>query len=228
MRSPACSTAAFQMRRPIAAAAQRRAARCRSRKRESTVVVDAGNRRCRRAVELDRSESHRASTRGKARGVAEAGISSHSAAARSRRRRRSPPAPSRVMRRSLWSFTASNSRAWLTSNTESSDRLASAMSSRLPTPLPFSARPISSRTAGSSIVAGIVQALAVGDLLHGAAQDLARARLRQPRHGDRELEGGDRPDLARAPARRIPARSRPAVAVDAGLQHDEAAAAPRP
>src|SRR5882757_7941214 len=30
--------------------------------------------------------------------------------------------------------------------------------------------------------------IAVGDLLDGAAQDFSRARLRQPRHRDRELE----------------------------------------
>src|SRR5262245_8883702 len=37
--------------------------------------------------------------------------------------------------------------------------------------------------------------LTVGDLLHGAAQDLPRTRLRQPRHRDRELERRDRPDF---------------------------------
>ena len=65
----------------------------------------------------------------------------------------------------------------------------------LPTPLPFSAPPISSRIAGSSIVAGIDHGCAVGDLLHRAAQDLARARLRQPRDRDGELERRDRADL---------------------------------
>ena len=50
--------------------------------------------------------------------------------------------------------------------------------------------------------------LAVGDLLDGAAQDFARARLRQPRHHDGELERRHRADLARAPAPRTPARSR--------------------
>src|SRR4029453_150409 len=35
--------------------------------------------------------------------------------------------------------------------------------------------------------------LAVGDLLHGAAQDFPRPRLRQPPNCDRELEGRDRP-----------------------------------
>src|SRR5215475_8570805 len=35
---------------------------------------------------------------------------------------------------------------------------------------------------------------AVGDPLHGAAEDLARARLRQPFHHDGELEGGHGPD----------------------------------
>src|SRR5262249_28212806 len=34
-------------------------------------------------------------------------------------------------------------------------------------------------------------ALAVGDLLHGAAQDLSGARLRQSTDGDGELEGGN-------------------------------------
>src|SRR5438094_9484955 len=37
--------------------------------------------------------------------------------------------------------------------------------------------------------------LAVSDFLHGAAQNLSRARLRQPHNGDRELERGDRADL---------------------------------
>src|SRR5438445_979146 len=38
-------------------------------------------------------------------------------------------------------------------------------------------------------------AFAVGDLLDGAAQDLAGARLRQPADRDRELEGCDGPKL---------------------------------
>src|SRR4051812_22360752 len=38
-------------------------------------------------------------------------------------------------------------------------------------------------------------ALAVGDLLDGAAQDFSRARLRQTADGDRELEGRDGPEL---------------------------------
>src|SRR6516225_4931330 len=37
--------------------------------------------------------------------------------------------------------------------------------------------------------------LAVGDLFHGTAQDLARPGLRQPRHGQRELESRNRTDL---------------------------------
>src|SRR6185295_18028426 len=37
--------------------------------------------------------------------------------------------------------------------------------------------------------------LAVGDLLHGAAQDLAGARLGQALHHERSLERGDRTDL---------------------------------
>src|SRR5262249_59763599 len=37
--------------------------------------------------------------------------------------------------------------------------------------------------------------LGVGDLLHGAAQDFPRTRLRQPRDCNRELEGRDRPDF---------------------------------
>src|SRR6516165_10736437 len=37
--------------------------------------------------------------------------------------------------------------------------------------------------------------LAIGDFLHGAAQNLARARLRQPSNRNRKLEGGNRADL---------------------------------
>src|SRR5262249_24241973 len=40
-----------------------------------------------------------------------------------------------------------------------------------------------------------IPGLPVGDLLHRAAQDLARARFRQAIDGNCELEGGDRTDL---------------------------------
>src|SRR2546430_3854999 len=64
--------------------------------------------------------------------------------------------------------------------------------------------------------------LAIGDLLHGAAQDFPRTRLRQPRDRDRKLEGCDRPDFF--------AHEADALLLDlghgpvyAGLEHDEAA-----
>ena len=50
------------------------------------------------------------------------------------------------------------------------------------TPAPSATRRSRRGSTGSSIVAGTVYSRAVGDLLHRAAQDLARARLRQPRH----------------------------------------------
>ena len=64
--------------------------------------------------------------------------------------------------------------------------------------------------------------VAVGDLLHGPAQDLARARLRQPRHRDRKLEGGDRADFFtnERDALLFDFRRQP---IDAGFEHDEAA-----
>ena len=47
------------------------------------------------------------------------------------------------------------------------------------------------------MVAGMVQGRspAVSDPFHGAAKDRARARLRQPGDGYRQLEGSDRADL---------------------------------
>src|SRR5262245_16484714 len=63
--------------------------------------------------------------------------------------------------------------------------------------------------------------LAVGDLLHGAAENLARARLRQPPDGDRELEGGDRPDFLAYQRDAFPL-DLVGRAVDARLEHDEA------
>src|SRR5262249_55979400 len=61
----------------------------------------------------------------------------------------------------------------------------------------------------------------VGDLLHGAAQDFPRARLRQPRDRDRKLEGCDWSDFF--------AHETDALlldlgrgSVDSGLEHDEA------
>src|SRR6516225_8432481 len=64
--------------------------------------------------------------------------------------------------------------------------------------------------------------LAVGDLLHGAAQDFSLTRLRQPRDCDRKLEGRDRPDFFahESDAFLLDLGDRP---VDAGLEHDEAA-----
>src|SRR5262249_43575272 len=64
--------------------------------------------------------------------------------------------------------------------------------------------------------------LAVGDLLHGTAQDFSRTRLRQPCDRNRELEGGDRTDFfAHEPdAFLLDLGRRP---LDAGLKHDEAA-----
>src|SRR6516225_9062467 len=64
--------------------------------------------------------------------------------------------------------------------------------------------------------------LAVGDLLHGAAQDFPRTRLRQPGDGDRELERRDRPYFFahERDAFLLDLGDRP---VDAGLEHDEAA-----
>src|SRR5499433_1393501 len=64
--------------------------------------------------------------------------------------------------------------------------------------------------------------LAVGDLLHGAAQDFSRTRLRQPRDCDRELERRDRPNFFahESDAFLLDFGDPP---VDAGLEHDEAA-----
>src|SRR5215470_16868876 len=64
--------------------------------------------------------------------------------------------------------------------------------------------------------------LAVGDLLHGAAQDFPRTRLRQPGDSDRKLERRDRPDFFahESDAFLLDLGDRP---VDAGLEHDEAA-----
>src|SRR5579885_2277510 len=64
--------------------------------------------------------------------------------------------------------------------------------------------------------------LAVGDLLDGAAQDLARARLRQPLNRDGEAERGDRADLVAHQLNDLPLDLL-RRAVDAGLEHDEAA-----
>src|SRR5262245_23994625 len=62
--------------------------------------------------------------------------------------------------------------------------------------------------------------LAVGDLLDGAAQNLSRARLGQPRDRDRDLERRDRADLLahESAALLLDLSRRP---VDAGLEHDE-------
>src|SRR5215472_12578063 len=64
--------------------------------------------------------------------------------------------------------------------------------------------------------------LAIGDFLHGAAQDFARARLRQPRHGNRKLEGGNRPDLLADENNAFPLELADR-ALYADLEHDEAA-----
>src|SRR6516165_7591986 len=63
---------------------------------------------------------------------------------------------------------------------------------------------------------------AVGDLLHRAAQDLARAGFRQPRHGNGDFERRDRADLVanERNAFLLDFSRRP---VDAGFEHDEAA-----
>src|SRR6516165_438066 len=64
--------------------------------------------------------------------------------------------------------------------------------------------------------------LAIGDLLHGAAQAFPRARLRQPRDRDRKLAGCDRADFF---AHETDALLLDLVrgSVDSGLEHDEAA-----
>jgi hypothetical protein len=54
---------------------------------------------------------------------------------------------------------------------------------------------ISSRMAGSSIVAGIFHASPVGDFLHGRPQDLARTGLGQPLDHHHVLERRNRTDL---------------------------------
>src|SRR6516225_5912176 len=69
---------------------------------------------------------------------------------------------------------------------------------------------------------GHLPGLAIGDFFYGAAQDLAGAGFRQPRHGDRDFERRDRSDLI--------ANKREAFLLDlgrrppyAGFEHDEAA-----
>ena len=89
----------------------------------------------------------------------------------------------------------------------------------MPTPLLFSTLSISSRIAGSSIVAGMVQGAPSAIFF---AQNLARARLRQPGDRDRQLEGRNRPDLLadEADAFLLDLGDRP---VRTRLEHDEAA-----
>ena len=91
-----------------------------------------------------------------------------------------------------------------------------------PRRLPFSAPSISLKY--QRIVDGRRHGprLAVSDLFHGAAQDLARARLRQPGDGDRQPEGRDRPDLLanQTDAFLLNVRDR---AAHACFEHDEAA-----
>src|SRR5260370_23743234 len=64
--------------------------------------------------------------------------------------------------------------------------------------------------------------LAIRNLLHGAAQDFSRARLRQPRDRNRELEGCDRTDFLahESDAFLLDLCHGP---LDARLEHDEAA-----
>src|SRR5256714_10801317 len=64
--------------------------------------------------------------------------------------------------------------------------------------------------------------LAVGDFLHGAAQNLSRPRLRQSRNYDRKLERRDRADLVahKSDALLFDLGRGP---IDAGLEHNEAA-----
>src|SRR5258707_11172276 len=64
--------------------------------------------------------------------------------------------------------------------------------------------------------------LAVGDFLHGAAQNLSRPRLWQSRNRDRELERRNRADLVahESDALLLDLGGAP---FDVGLQHDEAA-----
>src|SRR5262252_5577975 len=62
--------------------------------------------------------------------------------------------------------------------------------------------------------------IAVGDLFHGAAQNLAGSRLRQPRHRDVDLERGHRADLF-AYQRHDFLLDLGGWAVDPGLEHDE-------
>src|SRR5262245_20326159 len=64
--------------------------------------------------------------------------------------------------------------------------------------------------------------LAVGHLLDGAAQDLARPCLRQPRHRDRQLERRHRTDFL-AHQRHNLLLDLLRRAVDAGLEHTAAA-----
>jgi len=64
--------------------------------------------------------------------------------------------------------------------------------------------------------------LEIGDFLHGAAQNLARARLRQPSNRNRKPEGGNRADLFADESNAF-ALDLTAGALDSGLEHYEAA-----
>ena len=97
-------------------------------------------------------------------------------------------------------------------------------------PLPLTSR---SAFAGSRCRADLVEngrivdggrhgeARAVGDLLHGAAQNFARAGLGQARHDHRGLERGDGADPFADETDHL-FLDRGPVAVDAGLEHEEA------
>ena len=163
----------------VAAPAQIRPHDVEAEKRESIIVVDAGNRRGRRAVELA-DEKAAGVDGGEARGVG--------------RGRDSSPRPPPSRRRAAISSGRHRADAQVCLLVHGIQFPGMAMRHSVidASVISSSAHALGLQRAADLVEdGGIVDrrrhgpGLAVGDLLHGAAQDLARAGLGQPRHRDR-------------------------------------------
>ena len=174
MRAPACAIAAFQMRKPVAAAAQITPHDVEAEEGESLVVIDAGDGRGRRAIELADQKALRVDG-GEAGGVGEARIPAF--------RRRPVGGDGDLVRPHRPNAQAACVRHF-------------GLPTFMPAGLcPSTRAPISSRIAGSSIVAGMVQVSPSAIFFMVPRRILPERVFGRRAHRDRELERRDRADL---------------------------------